>query len=199
MMLIVGLGNPGLTYKKTRHNVGFLALDVLGERHGIRIKSKGFSALYGEGTILGERVILAKPQTYMNNSGESVVQLMHYFRLEPEQLVVLYDDIDLPTGHLRIRASGTGGSHNGMRSILACIHSEKFPRVRIGIGKDESLLLRDYVLKKPSKAESTELDKAYENAADAVEWIVSGRLNEAQARFNKKHEGAPSVSVDRKQ
>lgn len=198
MMLIVGLGNPGLAYKKTRHNVGFLALDVLSERHGIRLKTKGFSALYGEGSIHGERVILAKPQTYMNNSGDSVQALMHYFRLSSEQLIVLYDDIDLPTGHLRIRGNGSGGSHNGMRSILACIHSEKFPRVRIGIGKDESLLLRDYVLKKPSKAEQEELRQAYENAADAVEWIVQGKLNEAQARFNKKHEGAPSVSIDGK-
>ena len=196
MYLIVGLGNPGLSYKKTRHNAGFQALDALAERFDIRVKTKGFSALYGEGRIENERVILAKPQTYMNLSGDAVQQLLHFYKLEPERLIVLYDDIDLPLGSMRIRANGSAGSHNGMRSILACVHSENFARIRIGVGKDESVLLRDYVLKRPSKAEQKTLDEVFENAAEAAILIVQGNIGEAQTKYNKKHEKNRSVSVD---
>lgn len=196
MYLIVGLGNPGLSYKKTRHNAGFQALDALAERFDIRVKTKGFSALYGEGRIGNERVILAKPQTYMNLSGDAVQQLLHFYKLEPERLIVLYDDIDLPLGSMRIRANGSAGSHNGMRSILACVHSENFPRIRIGVGKDESVLLRDYVLKRPSKEEQKTLDEVFEHAADAAALIVSGSIAEAQMKYNKKHEKNQSVSID---
>jgi PTH1 family peptidyl-tRNA hydrolase len=196
MYLIVGLGNPGLSYKKTRHNAGFQALDALASRFDIRIKTKGFSALYGEGRIGNERVILCKPQTYMNLSGDAVQSLMHYYKLAPEQLIVLYDDIDLPLGSMRIRANGSAGSHNGMRSVIACVNSENFPRIRIGVGKDESVLLRDYVLKRPSKAEQKTLDEVFENAADAAILIVQGNIGEAQTRYNKKHEKNSSVSVD---
>jgi PTH1 family peptidyl-tRNA hydrolase len=196
MYLIAGLGNPGLGYKKTRHNAGFQALDVLAERFGIRVKTKGFSALYGEGRIGNERVILCKPQTYMNLSGDAVQQLLHYYKLTPESLIVLYDDIDLPIGSMRIRANGSAGSHNGMRSIIACVHSENFARVRIGVGKDESLLLRDYVLKRPSKDEQKQLDEVFQNAADAAALIVAGNIGEAQTKYNKKHEKNRSVSID---
>ena len=196
MYLIVGLGNPGLSYKKTRHNAGFQALDALAERFDIRVKTKGFSALYGEGRIENERVILAKPQTYMNLSGDAVQQLLHFYKLEPERLIVLYDDIDLPLGSMRIRANGSAGSHNGMRSILACVHSENFARIRIGVGKDESVLLRDYVLKRPSKEEQKTLDEVFEHAADAAALIVSGNIAEAQMKYNKKHEKNKSVSID---
>jgi PTH1 family peptidyl-tRNA hydrolase len=196
MYLIAGLGNPGLGYKKTRHNAGFQALDVLAERFGIRVKTKGFSALYGEGRIGNERVILCKPQTYMNLSGDAVQQLLHYFKLAPESLIVLYDDIDLPIGSMRIRANGSAGSHNGMRSIIACVHSENFARVRIGVGKDESLMLRDYVLKRPSKDEQKQLDEVFQNAADAAALIVAGNIGEAQTKYNKKHEKNRSVSID---
>jgi PTH1 family peptidyl-tRNA hydrolase len=196
MYLIVGLGNPGLSYKKTRHNAGFQALDVLAEELGVRVKTKGFSALYGEGKIDGERVILVKPQTYMNLSGDAVQQLLHFYKLEPDRLIVLYDDIDLPLGSMRIRANGSAGSHNGMRSVIACVNSENFPRIRIGVGKDESVLLRDYVLKRPSKAEQKTLDEVFENAADAAILIVQGNIGEAQTRYNKKHEKNSSVSVD---
>ena len=196
MFLIVGLGNPGLSYKRTRHNAGFQALDVLADRLGVRVKTKGFSALYGEGHIGSERVLLIKPQTYMNLSGEAVQQLLHFYKLEPERLIVLYDDIDLPLGSMRIRANGSAGSHNGMRSIIACIHSENFARIRIGVGKDESLLLRDYVLKRPGKEEQKTLDEVFVHAADAVEMIVSGRIGDAQTKYNKKHEQNRSVSID---
>ena len=196
MYLIVGLGNPGLSYAKTRHNAGFQALDVLAKRLNVRIKTKGFSALYGEGRIDGERVILMKPQTYMNNSGEAVQSMMHFYKLEPNRMIVLYDDIDLPLGSMRIRANGSAGTHNGMRSILSCIHSENFARIRIGVGKDESLQLRDYVLKRPSKAEQGELKEVFEHAADAAIMIVQGELAEAQMKYNKKHEKNQSVSID---
>jgi PTH1 family peptidyl-tRNA hydrolase len=196
MYLIAGLGNPGLSYKKTRHNAGFQALDALAERIGVRVKTKGFSALYGEGRIGNERVILCKPQTYMNLSGDAVQSLMHYYKLAPEQLIVLYDDIDLPIGSLRIRANGSAGSHNGMRSVVSCVGSENFPRIRIGVGKDESLQLRDYVLKRPSKAEQQMLEEVFEHAADAAALIVSGNISEAQMKYNKKHEKNVSVSVD---
>jgi len=196
MFLIVGLGNPGLSYKKTRHNAGFQALDVLAEQIGVRLKTKGFSALYGEGRIGNERVILMKPQTYMNLSGDAVQQLLHFYKLEPEKLIVLYDDIDLPIGSLRIRANGSAGTHNGMRSILSCIHSENFARIRIGVGKDESLLLKDYVLKRPSKEEQAKLNEVFSHAADAAALIVEGHLDEAQMKYNKKHEKNRSVSID---
>ncbi len=196
MYLIVGLGNPGLSYRKTRHNAGFQALDALAERLGVRIRTKGFSALYGEGRIGTERVVLVKPQTYMNLSGDAVQSLMHFYKLAPDRLIVLYDDIDLPTGSLRIRANGSAGSHNGMRSVISCVGSENFPRIRIGVGKDESLVLRDYVLKRPSKAEQQTLSEVFENAADAAELIVSGNIAEAQAKYNKKHEKNRSVSID---
>ena len=196
MYLIVGLGNPGLSYKKTRHNAGFQALDVLAEDLGIRIRTKGFSALYGEGRIGNERVILAKPQTYMNLSGDAVQSLLHFYKLEPDRLIVLYDDIELPLGSLRIRANGSAGSHNGMRSIISCVHSENFARIRIGMGKDESLQLRDYVLKRPSKEEQKTLNEVYLHAADAAKLIVAGNIGEAQTKYNKKHEKNQSVSID---
>ena len=196
MYLIVGLGNPGLSYKKTRHNAGFQALDALAERLGVRVKNKGFSALYGEGRIGSERVILCKPQTYMNLSGDAVQKLLHFYKLEPERLIVLCDDIDLPIGSMRIRANGSAGTHNGMRSIIACIHSESFARIRIGVGKDESLMLKDYVLKRPSKDEQATLSEVFSHAADAAALIVEGRLDEAQMKYNKKHEKNRSVSID---
>ena len=196
MYLIVGLGNPGLSYKKTRHNAGFQALDALAAKLDIRVKTKGFSALYGEGRIGNERVILCKPQTYMNLSGDAVQSLLHFYKLAPERLIVLCDDIDLPLGSMRIRANGSAGTHNGLRSIIACIHSESFARIRLGVGKDESVLLRDYVLKRPSKAEQKTLDEVFENAADAAILIVQGSIGEAQSKYNKKHEKNRSVSVD---
>ena len=196
MYLIVGLGNPGLSYKKTRHNAGFQALDALAEDLGVRVKTKGFSALYGEGRIGSERVILCKPQTYMNLSGDAMQSLLHFYKLEPNRLIVLCDDIDLPLGSLRIREKGSAGTHNGMRSIISCIHSEDFPRIRIGVGKDESLLLRDFVLKRPSKEEQKTLEEVFARAADAAKLIVSGDIHEAQTKYNKKHEKNRSVSVD---
>ena len=175
MYVIAGLGNPGLSYRKTRHNIGFMALDVIAQRMGVKIKDKKFSGLLGEGVLNGERVILVKPQTYMNLSGDCLQQVMHFYKLPPEKLIVLCDDVDL----------------NGLKSIIACLNSENFPRIRIGAGQDVSLQLRDYVLKRPSKDEQATLAEAYEKAADAAELIVKGDVEGAQSRFNKRHEKNP--------
>ncbi|MDO4564420.1 MAG: aminoacyl-tRNA hydrolase [Clostridia bacterium] len=184
MFIIAGLGNPGLSYKKSRHNAGFMALDELAAKAGIKIKQKGFSSLYGEGAIGGERVLLLKPQTYMNLSGDAVQQAVHFYRLPLDRLIVIYDDIDLQVGALRIRARGSAGTHKGMKSIISCVGSDAFPRIRIGVGRDDSLVLKDYVLKKPSRQELELLNPAFKNAAEAARLIVSGSLEEAQARFN---------------
>lgn len=186
MFIIAGLGNPGLSYRRTRHNVGFMTLDVLSKRLGISVTETRFSALCGEGMYKGEKLLLMKPQTYMNLSGDAVGAAMRYYKLPPEKLIMIYDDVDLPVGYLRVRASGSAGSHNGMKSITACMGSGDFPRVRVGIGQDKGLLLADYVLKRPSKDEFEQLELCFEQAADAALDVVEGHMDEAQAKFNHK-------------
>ena len=189
MHVVAGLGNPGLAYRKSRHNAGFLALDALAERLHIRLTKRGMRGLYGEGIFRGGRVLLVKPQTYMNLSGDCVQQILHFYKLPPEQLIVLYDDIDLPVGSLRIRANGSAGKHNGMRSVIACVGSENVPRVRIGVGGHGDAALRDYVLGKPGQEEFRLLTDAFARAAEAAELILAGDIAKAQMQFNKKHEG----------
>ena len=188
MFLIVGLGNPGVAYRSSRHNAGFLALDALAERLNIVLNKRAHKAIVGEGYCNGQKVILAKPQTYMNLSGESVQSLLSYYKLPLDRLVVLYDDIDLSVGDIRIRASGSAGTHNGMRSILACLGNEEgFPRVRIGVGKQQAGRdLASHVLGKPAKEEQELLEQAYQNAAEAAALIMDGRLLDAQAKYNKR-------------
>ena len=189
MYVVAGLGNPGLIYRKSRHNAGFQALDALAGRLHIRVTKRGMNGLSGEGVYRGERVLLVKPQTYMNLSGDCVQKLLHFYKVPPEHLIVMYDDIDLPTGSLRIRANGSAGTHNGMRSVVACVNSENFPRSRIGVGKQGEGELKDYVLGKPSKADQALLEETFEKAAEAAELIIAGDISKAQMRFNKKHEG----------
>ena len=190
MHVIAGLGNPGLLYQRTRHNAGFQALDrIAGELH-IRVTKRGFSGVYGEGVYLGERVVLVKPTTYMNLSGNCIQSVLRFYKCPVENLIVLFDDIELPVGTLRIRDKGSAGTHNGMRSIIACVNSENFPRIRIGVGdraggKD----LKDHVLGKPGKEEQAALEDAFCDAAEAVKLILEGKLNDAQARYNKRHIG----------
>ena len=186
MYLIVGLGNPGLQYRKSRHNAGFLALDVLAKNLRVRVYKRAHRAILGEGFVSGENVLLAKPQTYMNLSGESVRELMRYYHIPPEKLIVLYDDIDLATGDLRIRANGSAGTHNGMRSIIACLNGEQnFPRVRIGVGRQQDGRdLAAHVLAKPGKEDTALLESAYARASEAAQLIVAGRLTDAQAKYN---------------
>ncbi len=192
MFLIVGLGNPGIAYRSSRHNAGFLALDVLAERLNIALVKRAHKAIVGEGYCNGQKVILAKPQTYMNLSGESVQSLLSYYKLPLDRLVVLYDDIDLSVGDIRIRASGSAGTHNGMRSILVCLGNEEgFPRVRIGVGKQKpGRDLASHVLGKPAAEEQELLEQAYQNAAEAAALIVDGRLLDAQTKYNKRKKNA---------
>lgn len=185
MYIIAGLGNPGLSYSRTRHNIGFMALDALARRWGIRIHTRAFQGLVGEGLFEGEKVLLIKPQTYMNLSGSCLREVMGFYKLPPEKLIVLVDDVELPLGSLRIRSKGSAGTHNGLRSILSCLGSDNFVRIRIGCGQDQSLLLRDFVLKRPGKGEMALLEEAYAHAAEAAELIVSGHTDRAQMLFNK--------------
>ncbi len=190
MHIVVGLGNPGLLYRTSRHNAGFQALDVLAKSLGVLLIRRGFEGVYGEKTVNGEKVILVKPKTYMNRSGDCVQKIMHFYKASPEDLIILYDDIDLPTGSLRIRTSGSAGTHNGMRSVLSCVNSTNVPRVRIGVGRANGADLKDYVLEKPSPEDRKAIAEACENAADAAYLLLTGRTQDAQARYNKKHEGA---------
>ncbi len=185
MFIIVGLGNPGREYEKTRHNVGYMAADALAKKLGLSIGRKGFRSVYGESRIGAEKIIIAKPETYMNNSGFAVVDLLNWFKPEHDRLVIIYDDIDLPCGALRIRANGSSGTHNGMRSIVEQLGFEDFPRIRIGIGKPAHGLV-DHVLGVPSEEDAKLIEKAVNEAAEACELIIRGRIEEAQTEFNYK-------------
>ena len=185
MYIVVGLGNPGRKYEHTRHNVGFDVLQVLSQKLNIPLNKLRCKALTGEGRIGGERVVLAAPQTYMNLSGQSVVELLRWYKANAKHLIVVYDDVDLPQGRLRVRAGGSAGTHNGMRNIVYLTGRDDFPRVRIGIGKPEpGRDLAAYVLGKyPPEARQAMFD-AFLRAADAVQAIVTDGAEAAMARFN---------------
>lgn len=184
MFIIVGLGNPGKKYDLTRHNVGFETIDRLSEKHQIQVNKMKYKALIGEGVIGGERVMLVKPQTYMNLSGETVQSICHYYQLPMENLIVIYDDVDTDFAKLRIRKKGSSGTHNGMRNIIYLIQKDDFPRIRIGIGKSSTLALKDYVLQKFKKDEMIEMNETIEKAAKAVETIIVDGVEIAMNRFN---------------
>lgn len=188
MKVIVGLGNPGKEYENTKHNIGFLTLDRLSERLGISIKQIKHKALTGEGFVKGHKLMLVKPQTYMNLSGQCVREVMQYYKVEPENLIVIYDDLDIPIGTLRLRAKGSAGTHNGMKSIIYDIQEDGFPRVRVGIGGEHKGNLANYVISGFRKEDINTVETAVEKAADAVEcWIDEG-INAAMNKFNKKKE-----------
>ena len=189
MFIIAGLGNPGIAYKKSRHNAGYQAIDRLAEQMSIRMTKRGFSGVYGEGVRHGERVVLVKPTTYMNLSGDCVQAIAHFYKVEPARCIVLYDDIELPVGTLRIRERGSAGTHNGMRSVVACMNTEEIPRIRIGVGDERRGELKDYVLGKPGKAEQEALEAAFADAADAAMLMLDGRVSDAQTKYNKRHVG----------
>ena len=189
MHVVVGLGNPGLLYKRSRHNAGFQVLDVLADYLHFNVTKRGFSGVYGEGLYRGERLVLIKPTTYMNLSGDCVQSVLHFYKCPVENLIVLYDDIDLPVGALRIRDKGSAGTHNGMRSVVACLGSENIPRIRIGVSDERKGDLKDYVLGKPGAEEMAKLAAVYDDVADAVALILDGRMSDAQTRYNKRHIG----------
>ncbi len=185
MYIIVGLGNPGAQYAGTRHNIGFDALDYLAAQYRIPVQKVKHKSLIGEGLMQGEKILLVKPQTFMNLSGEAVQSIMAFYKVPPEQLIVLYDDIDLQIGKLRIRPSGSAGTHNGMRSIVSSLGTEAFSRVRMGVGKPPAgWNLADYVLSRFSEDERKEVNGVVERVATAVPAIVCSGAEAAMNRYN---------------
>lgn len=190
MYIIAGLGNPGRKYENTRHNIGFIALDLLAERNDIKINKLKHKALVGEGRISGQKVLLVKPQTYMNLSGQSLREVMAYYKEDIEHLIVIYDDIDIPEGTIRIRKKGSAGTHNGMRSIVYDLASDQFPRIRIGMGAERKSDLKDFVLGGFSKEEKGLLEQAVEKAALAAERIVEKGIEKAMNEYNVRQKAA---------
>ncbi len=186
MYIIAGLGNPGRQYANTRHNVGFMALDLLGQRHNIGYPEDGHKSMFGKGRIGSEKVVLVKPLTFMNLSGEALVSICNYYKIDvSSELIVIYDDIDLDPGVLRIRKSGSAGGHNGMKNIVKMLGTQEFMRVRIGVGaKPKGWDLADYVLAQLNDEDSGPIKDGVEHAADAVEMILSDGIDMAMNRFN---------------
>lgn len=184
--LIVGLGNPGPEYAKTRHNCGFRALDILAQKLGCKVDKGKFEGLYGQTTYEGHKLYLLKPLTYMNLSGRSVLQLSAYFNIPPQRIVVIFDDISLDIGRLRIRSNGSAGGHNGIKSIISQLGSQDFLRVKVGVGAkpNPDFDLADWVLSAFSASEEKSLQAALDRAADAALCIVSQGTMEAANRFN---------------
>lgn len=187
MKIIAGLGNPGARFEGTRHNMGFDVIDILADQYGISVDTKKHKALIGKGIIGGEKVILAKPQTYMNLSGESIRELMDYYKADQEDLIVIYDDISLDVGQLRVRAKGSAGGHNGIKNILQHLDSDVFPRVKVGVGeKPPRMDLADYVLGRMDPEDREAAAEAKERAAEAVKCLIEEGTEAAMNRFNAK-------------
>ena len=184
--LIVGLGNPGREYERTRHNAGFRALDLLADKLGCKVDKSKFQGLYGQATYRGKKLLLLKPQTYMNLSGRSVLQLSAFFRVPPKNIIVMFDDISLEPGRLRVRSDGSAGGHNGIKSIIQELGSQDFPRVKIGVGAKPhpDFDLADWVLSGFTAQEEKALQPALERAAEAALAVMEYGVPEAANRFN---------------
>lgn len=188
MYIIAGLGNPTMQYEGTRHNAGFNVIDALADKYNISVDGRKNRAYIGKGIIEGQKVLLVKPQTYMNLSGESIGGLVDYFKIDEEQdLIVIYDDISLPPGQIRIRKKGSAGGHNGIKNIIAHLGTQVFPRIKVGVGeKPKKYDLADYVLSHFTKAEREEMEEGYQKAIQAVEKILAGEMEAAMNEFNRK-------------
>ena len=197
MMLIVGLGNPGIKYKNTRHNVGFMAVAYLAEANSIRFNKSDFNSQWGKGVIHDKVVILSKPQTFMNLSGKAVKVLADFFHIETKDILVIYDDIDLELGAIRIRLGGGSGGHRGMQSIIEYLGANNFPRIRLGIGRPEKKMqgarckmqeydVADYVLTPFNSEEKDMLKQMLDRASEAVDVVLKDGIEKAMNRFNKK-------------
>lgn len=187
MYIIAGLGNPTKEYDKTRHNVGFEVIDRLAEHIGVDVTEKKHRAFCAKGVLDGHKVILAKPQTFMNLSGESLRAMMDFYKVTPQEIIVIYDDINLEPGQLRVRPHGSAGGHNGIKSIIAHLGTQEFPRIRVGVGaKPPRMDLADYVLSRFSKGEQELMEDAFKEAALAASMIVSSGTEPAMNRFNGK-------------
>ena len=185
MKVVVGLGNPGSQYVATRHNIGFRVVDLLADRLQVAIAKKEAKSLTGRGLWAGETLLLVKPQTFMNNSGETVLEISKFFKLPIENILVVVDDIDIGFGSLRIRAKGSAGSHNGMKSIVYLLQSDKFPRVKMGIGRqEEGRDLANFVLGRFSKEEQITINELLEKAADSVESIIKEGVSSSMNKYN---------------
>ena len=184
--MIVGLGNPGQQYASTRHNTGFMTLDLLAQRLQVKVSKERFQALTAQAVYEGQKLLLVKPQTYMNASGLSVEPAAHYYKLPPERILVLFDDISLPVGKLRIRKNGSAGGHNGLKSLISSLGSDQFPRVKIGVGAKPhpDYVLADWVLSSVSKTEWPDYQSAMEHAADAALCLIEDGVQAAESRFN---------------
>ena len=184
--LIVGLGNPGRQYENTRHNAGFICLDYLADELGVKVNRVRFKSAVGEATIAGKRCLLVKPSTFMNLSGQAVTEAMHFYKIPPERTVILFDDISLDVGAMRIRRKGSDGGQNGMKNIIYLSGSENFPRVKIGIGHKPhpDYDLKDWVLSRFTDKDAKAIKGILPNVKDAVELIVSDKIDEAMNRYN---------------
>ena len=185
MYIIAGLGNPTKEYEGTRHNVGFDVIDRLSERYNIDVTMEKHRALIGKGMIAGQKVILVKPQTYMNLSGEAVHEAAQFYKIPADHVLVIYDDVSLPVGKLRVRPTGSAGGHNGLKSIIACLGSENFPRIKIGTGAPgEGGDMIDWVIGVPSQAERKVLVESFQRAIEAAECIIEHGCQKAMNDFN---------------
>lgn len=184
--LIVGLGNPGLEYAQTRHNAGFMTLDLLAEREHTEIKRMKFKSLCGDAVIAGKRCLLMKPTTYMNNSGQAVAEAMQFYKLPIDHIIVVYDDISLEPSRLRIRRKGSDGGHNGIKSIIYLTGEDAFPRIKLGVGKKPrpDYNLADWVLSRFTREELEQLHIAAEHACESIALMVNGKIEEAMNRYN---------------
>lgn len=188
MYIIAGLGNPGKKYEHTRHNAGFDVLDLLADRNGIRFREKKHQALCGKGVIQGEQVLLVKPQTFMNNSGDSIAEILQFYKADPAtELVIVYDDISLEPGRIRIRKKGSAGGHNGVKSIIGRTGTQEFIRVKVGVGaKPEHWDLADHVLGHMDREERAAAENAFAEAVDAIGLILAGRTDQAMNDYNAR-------------
>ncbi|WP_099320674.1 MULTISPECIES: aminoacyl-tRNA hydrolase [unclassified Anaerococcus] len=185
MYFIVGLGNPGDKYENTRHNMGFLTIDYLSRKFDIKVKKLKFKSLYGQGEISGQKVMLIKPQTYMNSSGEAIRELRNYYNFDMDKLIVIVDDIDINFGTIRIKAKGSSGSHNGMKSIIYNLVDDSFPRIKIAVGKKpEYMDLANFVLSGFTEKEVEIIRDEIALASDAVEMILDSGVEKAMNKFN---------------
>lgn len=191
MYIIAGLGNPTKEYDKTRHNVGFSAIDALADQYNIDVSEKKHKALCGRGAIGGQKVVLMKPQTFMNLSGESIRAAVDFYKVDPEDLIIIYDDISLEPGQLRIRLKGSAGGHNGIKNIIAHLGTQEFPRIKVGVGaKPPRMDLADYVLSRFSQGEQKLMEDAFQEAADAAVMMMTDGAERAMNHFNTKKKEA---------
>ncbi len=185
MYLVAGLGNPGRQYETTRHNIGFETIDYLSKQYNVKVNKIKYKGLCAQTEIAGEKVMLLKPQTYMNLSGESVREAAEFYKIPAENIIIIYDDISLPTGSLRIRSKGSAGGHNGIKSVIYQLQSDNFPRIKIGVGAPKNYDLKDYVLSRFSNEEANDIISAVKTVPDALFCMIKEGCDKAASRYNK--------------